>query len=136
MIAEREQVIGGIITVLSLVAIGVGVGISNTGNNSSPLSSSSNGPDQPDSNDPSSFVVDKRLHRSLYGLAYTPEGSLLPDCGNSLEEVIKDVQVGLFFDRQVIIIFTMLQLMSQLTTRVRLYGADCNQSALVVRGFS
>ena len=96
MIAEREQVIGGIITVLGLVAIGVGVGISNTGNNSSPLSSSSNGPDQPDSNDPSSFVVDKRLHRSLYGLAYTPEGSLLPDCGNSLGEVIKDIQVGVF----------------------------------------
>lgn len=25
------------------------------------------------------------------------------------------------------------QLMSQLTSRIRLYGADCNQTALVVR---
>jgi exo-beta-1,3-glucanase (GH17 family) len=48
-------------------------------------------------------------------MAYTPEGSLLPNCGNSLDAVIKDIQ-----------------LISQLTTRIRLYGADCNQSALVL----
>ncbi|KAF9054946.1 glycoside hydrolase family 17 protein [Hymenopellis radicata] len=78
-------------------------------------SSSSNGPKQTDPNDPSTFVPDSNLHKSFYGLAYTPEGSLLPNCGNSLENVIKDIQ-----------------LMSQLTTRVRLYGADCNQSALVL----
>jgi len=48
-------------------------------------------------------------------LAYTPYGSQLPDCGNSLAAVIQDIQI-----------------MSQLTTRVRIYGADCNQSALVL----
>jgi exo-beta-1,3-glucanase (GH17 family) len=48
-------------------------------------------------------------------MAYTPEGSLMPYCGNSLENVIKDIQ-----------------LLSQLTTRIRLYGADCNQTALVL----
>jgi len=42
-------------------------------------------------------------------------GSQLPDCGNSLDEVIEDIQ-----------------LMSQLTTNIRLYGADCNQSSLVL----
>ncbi len=26
-------------------------------------------------------------------MAYTPEGSLLPDCGNSLDAVIHDIQV-------------------------------------------
>jgi exo-beta-1,3-glucanase (GH17 family) len=67
------------------------------------------------SNDPSVFEKDSRLKRSFYGLAYTPEGSQLPECGNSLENIVKDIQ-----------------LMSQLTTRVRLYGADCNQSALVL----
>lgn len=114
-------VIGSIIAVLGLVAIGVGVGVSVSNNNknnsssSSSSSSGSNGPEQTDPNDPSTFVADANLHKSLYGLAYTPEGSLLPDCGNSLGEVIKDIQ-----------------LMSQLTTRVRLYGADCNQSALVL----
>ncbi|KAI0312323.1 glycoside hydrolase superfamily [Amylostereum chailletii] len=48
-------------------------------------------------------------------MAYTPEGSQLPDCGANILDVITDIQ-----------------LMSQLTTRIRLYGADCNQSALVL----
>jgi exo-beta-1,3-glucanase (GH17 family) len=48
-------------------------------------------------------------------MAYTPLNSQLPDCGNKLSEVITDIQ-----------------LLSQLTTRIRLYGADCNQSALVL----
>ncbi|KAF8915330.1 glycoside hydrolase family 17 protein [Mucidula mucida] len=115
-------VVGSVIAIVGLIAIGVGVGVSvskNNKNNSSSSSSSSgsssNGPEQTDPNDPSTFVPDSNLHKSFYGLAYTPEGSLLPDCGNSLENVIKDIQ-----------------LMSQLTTRIRLYGADCNQSALVL----
>ncbi|KAL1739825.1 glycoside hydrolase family 17 protein, partial [Schizophyllum fasciatum] len=37
------------------------------------------------------------------------------NCGNSLDDVIKDVQ-----------------LLSQITTRIRLYGTDCNQSVLVL----
>jgi exo-beta-1,3-glucanase (GH17 family) len=48
-------------------------------------------------------------------MAYTPQGSQLPDCGSKLSDVITDIQ-----------------LLSQLTTRIRLYGADCNQSALVL----
>lgn len=65
--------------------------------------------------DPSQFEQDKRLHKSFYGIAYTPEGALMPNCGAKLENVIRDVQ-----------------LMSQLTSRIRLYGADCNQTALVL----
>ncbi|KAF8238921.1 glycoside hydrolase family 17 protein [Tricholoma matsutake] len=65
--------------------------------------------------DPSVFAKDPRLHKSFYGMAYTPKGSQMPACGSSLESVVKDIQI-----------------MSQLTNRVRLYGADCNQSALVL----
>lgn len=39
---------------------------------------------QTDPNDPSKFTQDPTLHQSFYGLAYTPVGSQLPDCGNSL----------------------------------------------------
>ncbi|KAF9452419.1 glycoside hydrolase family 17 protein [Macrolepiota fuliginosa MF-IS2] len=65
--------------------------------------------------DPSKFEKDSRLHKSFYGIAYTPEGSLMPNCGNKLENVIRDIQ-----------------LLSQLTGRIRLYGSDCNQTALVL----
>ncbi|KIY51722.1 glycoside hydrolase family 17 protein, partial [Fistulina hepatica ATCC 64428] len=55
---------------------------------------------------PSDFQKDSRLHQSFYGIAYTPEGSQLAEnCGNSLDQVITDIQ-----------------LLSQLTTRIRLYG--------------
>jgi len=102
---------------LILIGVGVGVGLTltnkNKGKSSSSSSSSSSGGD---SDAPAGdFELDARLHKSFYGMAYTPEGSLLPNCGNSLDAVIKDIQ-----------------LISQLTTRIRLYGADCNQSALVL----
>jgi exo-beta-1,3-glucanase (GH17 family) len=125
--------IGTAIILAGAIAIGVGVGVSvNKNKNNNTLStSSSNGPGSSNSNstsggsssgstpsdpnDPSQFELDPRLHKSFYGFAYQPEGSLLPNCTNSLDAVIKDVQ-----------------LLSQLTTRIRLYGADCNQSALVL----
>jgi len=62
------------------------------------------------------FTLDGRLHQSFYGLAYsTPNGANYPTCGDKPEDIVKDIQ-----------------LISQLTTRIRLYGADCNQSALVL----
>ncbi|KAI0029285.1 glycoside hydrolase superfamily [Vararia minispora EC-137] len=84
---------------------------SNRSSSSSSSSSSSNS----SSGDPSSFTKNSQLKQVFYGIAYTPEGSQLPNCGNSLADVITDIQ-----------------LLSQLTTRLRLYGADCNQSALVL----
>ncbi|KAF8656178.1 hypothetical protein AX16_002619 [Volvariella volvacea WC 439] len=117
---RSKWIIVGIMgAVLVLIIIGIAVGVTVANNNrQSARNSSSSGPavvNQTDPNDPSTFVKDSRLHQSFYGLAYTPEGSLLPDCGNSLDKVITDIQ-----------------LLSQLTTRIRLYGADCNQSALVL----
>ncbi|KJA26416.1 glycoside hydrolase family 17 protein [Hypholoma sublateritium FD-334 SS-4] len=109
-----------------IVAVVVGVVVSNNNKKNSNLSTTSSSDSstgasanattqQTNPNDPSSFTKDPTLHQSFYGMAYTPVGSQLPDCGNSLAAVIQDIQI-----------------MSQLTPRVRLYGADCNQSALVL----
>jgi glucan 1,3-beta-glucosidase len=68
------------------------------------------------SGDPSNFKLDSRLKQSFYGLAYSPTGAILPSCGASLPAVQRD-----------------MQLLSQLTTRIRTYGSDCNASALVMQ---
>ncbi|KAJ7180355.1 glycoside hydrolase [Mycena crocata] len=117
-------VIASVVGLVVLIAIGVGVGVSvakkNKGNptsaaSSNGASSSTGTVQQTDPNDPSTFVKNSALKQSFYGLAYTPYGSQLPTCNNSLPDVITDIQ-----------------LLSQLTKRIRLYGADCNQSALVL----
>jgi exo-beta-1,3-glucanase (GH17 family) len=115
---RKWLIIGGIVALVAIIAIGAGVGVSlSKKNTSSGTSSSKSGSTtkQTDPNDPSSFVKDPKLKQSFWGLAYTPEGSQLPNCGNNLTSVIQD-----------------MQLISQITTRIRLYGADCNQSALVL----
>ncbi|KAF6759952.1 glycoside hydrolase family 17 protein [Ephemerocybe angulata] len=109
---------GLVVAVVGIAIIGIVIGVvvsKNKNKNSSSSSSSSSIVKQTDPNDPSTFVKDSRLHQSFYGLAYTPADSQLPGCGNKLEDVIADVQ-----------------LMSQLTKRIRLYGSDCNQTALVL----
>ncbi|KAJ6520911.1 glycoside hydrolase family 17 protein [Mycena vulgaris] len=111
----------GAVGLLGLIAAGVALGIvlSKKSSSSSSSSSSSASSKTSSSSDPSSFTKDPALIKSFYGIAYTPEGSQLPDCGNSLADVITDVQ-----------------LLSQLTTRIRLYGADCNQTELVLEAIS
>ena len=100
---------------LLLIGIGVGVGVgvtqANKGGSKSGSSSTGKGATGSESN----FAKDPNLKKSFRGLAYTPEGSLMPNCGNSQEAVIHDIQ-----------------LISQLTNKIRLYGADCNQTALVL----
>ncbi|TCD60163.1 hypothetical protein EIP91_010622 [Steccherinum ochraceum] len=120
-------VLGSIIGIIVIIGIGVGVGVGVSKSNSNKSvsgaasnsnSNSDNGSStvqQTDPNDPSTFVKDPNLKHSFYGLAYTPEGSQLPSCGANIGQVIQDIQ-----------------LMSQLTSRIRLYGADCNQSSLVL----
>ncbi|KAI0288814.1 glycoside hydrolase [Russula brevipes] len=117
---------GGVIAVLAVIAIGVGVGVSVSNKNKNNTSNkSSNNPNSPttsaspvpqtDPNDPSTFIKDPRLKQSFYAMAYTPDGSIPPNCSISLSGVIEDIQ-----------------LISQLTTRLRLYGSECNQSAMVL----
>ncbi|KAL1405860.1 hypothetical protein Q8F55_007538 [Vanrija albida] len=69
-----------------------------------------------DPNDPSKFQKDSRLHNVFWGMAYDPDGAILPMCGALQANVTRDIQI-----------------LSQLTTRLRLYGANCNVTALVLQ---
>jgi hypothetical protein len=40
-------------------------------------------------------------------MAYTPRGAIMPECGTNLSDIDRDVQI-----------------LAQLTTRIRLYGSD------------
>ncbi|KIY49437.1 glycoside hydrolase [Fistulina hepatica ATCC 64428] len=104
-------VVGMLLCLAVVIAVGVGVGVTMSKSHNRGSSGSGGSPD----GDYTNFEKDPNLHQSFYGIAYTPEGSQLPNCGNSLENVIKDIQ-----------------LLSQLTTRIRLYGADCDQAKLVM----
>lgn len=74
-------VIGSIVGLIVLIGVGVGVGV---GVSQSKKSSSNSSSGSSSSGDASSFTKDPNLKQSFYGIAYTPEGSQLPDCGNSL----------------------------------------------------
>lgn len=82
---------GSVIAVIGLVIIAVvaGIVVSNNHKKRSTLSST-NSPssvvNQTNPSDPSTFTKDSRLKQSFYGLAYTPAGSQLPDCGSNLSE--------------------------------------------------
>ena len=86
----KFKLIGGLLALIVIigVGVGVGVGVANSHKSSSKTSSgasSTNGTvNQTDPNDPSTFVLDSRLKKSFWGIAYTPEGSQYPDCGNKL----------------------------------------------------
>ncbi|KAL8292117.1 hypothetical protein RQP46_001583 [Phenoliferia psychrophenolica] len=69
-----------------------------------------------DPSDPSNFEKDPSLHNVFYGLAYTPYLTQAPECGATLANVTEDIQ-----------------LLSQLTTRLRMYGSACNTSGLVLQ---
>jgi exo-beta-1,3-glucanase (GH17 family) len=137
---NRWLIIGAIVGVIAVIVIGVATGVtvhnnkkknnSNISDGSSGSSTSSGGSGSSGGSSgggssgggsssggtgDSNFKKDPRLIRSFFGLAYQPEGSLLPNCSATQDAVTKDIQ-----------------LMSQLTRRIRLYGADCNQSALVL----
>jgi len=53
-------------------------GNGNSGGNNNKPPNTNTGPD------PSIFSKDPNLHQAFYGIAYTPDGSQLPNCGNSL----------------------------------------------------
>ncbi|GHJ84523.1 hypothetical protein NliqN6_0925 [Naganishia liquefaciens] len=110
--------------VLALVALGVGLGVGLTvGRNKSSASGSKTGStttttttDGDSGNSTTAFTKDARLHNSFHAFAYTPQNVLLPACGASLANITRDIH-----------------LLSQLTDKIRLYGANCNQTALVLQ---
>ncbi|KAG2178474.1 hypothetical protein INT44_001626, partial [Umbelopsis vinacea] len=55
------------------------------------------------------IVKNGDLHQSFYGIGYTPSLTQYPQCGSTAEEVLEDIKV-----------------LSQLTSRLRIYGMDCN----------
>ncbi|KAF9528383.1 glycoside hydrolase family 17 protein [Crepidotus variabilis] len=115
-------VVGLIVLIAGSVVLGVLLGQSKlraSGGAKNSTSGASSGPPSADTSvpdDASNFKADSRLHKAFYGMAYTPSGAL-PDygCTSTLDHVVQDIQ-----------------LLSQLTSRIRLYAADCDQSALVL----
>lgn len=84
-----NQVVGCLIGLVVLIGVGVGVGITiskNKPSSSSDDDSTAGVVTQTNPNDPSTFIKDPALIQSFYGIAYTPEGSQYPQCGNSLCE--------------------------------------------------
>ncbi|KAF8312514.1 glycoside hydrolase family 17 protein [Clavulina sp. PMI_390] len=115
-----ETAIGlGVALVIGGIAAGVAIAVhkksNGTGSNDNSNNTSSGGGGSGGSSDPSNFQKNPNLHNSFYGFAYTPQGAILPDCGANISAVIEDIQ-----------------LMSQLTTRIRTYGSDCNVSSLIL----
>lgn len=124
---RKGLIIGIVIGVLALAGVIAGITVSQTRkhhDNSSALDSTAGGA----SNDngtttngtstgtASQYTKDPRLHQSFYGFAYTPTGAVPPYCGSTLDNVTAEVWI-----------------MSQLTTRLRLYSANCNTTALVLQ---
>jgi len=78
------------------------VSVANKNRSSTSSTSSTNGTSgnntntpvqQDDPNDPSTFKKDDRLKQSFYGLAYSPNGVIYPECGAALQDVIVDIQL-------------------------------------------
>ncbi|WVO18592.1 hypothetical protein L204_106311 [Cryptococcus depauperatus] len=124
---KKMFVIGGIIlAAVIIIAIVIGVVVSQVKKNDDNGKGSKDGKDGKNSSnkdgsvvigdDPSNFKKDSNLHQSFWGFAYTPSAAQPPWCGVSLSNTTRDIQ-----------------LLSQLTPRLRLYGANCNQTAMVLQ---
>ncbi|KAF9100144.1 hypothetical protein BGX29_006765 [Mortierella sp. GBA35] len=62
------------------------------------------------------IIPDPNLRKVFYGLDHTPRGSQEPDCRVNLGSVIEDIKI-----------------LSQLTSRIRLYGMACRQTEDVMK---
>lgn len=116
-------ILAAVVVVAAIVGVVVGVVVTQTnkkGGSSSGKaggnSTAGGGATLKDPNDPSNFDKDDRLHNVFWGMAYQPDGAIPPMCGATLANVTRDIQI-----------------LSQLTTRLRLYGANCNMTALVLQ---
>ncbi|CAO1618854.1 unnamed protein product [Parajaminaea phylloscopi] len=111
---RKWWLLGGIVALIVVIAIGAGVGVA-VNNSKKSKGASTAGVVKTTSSDPSSFKKDSRLKQSFYAMCYTPFHTQYPSCGAAQSNVTEDIQ-----------------LLSQLTTRLRLYGADCDASEMVL----
>ncbi|CEH18371.1 FAMILY 17 GLUCOSIDASE SCW10-RELATED [Ceraceosorus bombacis] len=109
---------GGVILLIAVIAIIAGVVVSRN-NSKSDGNGGLAGVVNGDKNDPSKFTKDPRFHQSFWGMCYTPLDSQYPACGDTLDSVIEDIQI-----------------FSQLTKRLRLYGSDCNIAEYVLHAIN
>lgn len=112
---KKWWIIGGVaLGIAAIVAIAVGVTVGRKSGSGSGSSNTGKSADVGD--DPSVFDKDPNLHNSFWGFAYTPQSVIYGTCGATQANVTRDIQI-----------------LSQVTTRLRLYGANCNQTALVLQ---
>ena len=69
-----------------LIAAGVTLGVVLSKKNSSAASSSSSAPPGTNPSNPSNFQKNPALKHAFWGIAYTPLGAQLPECGVTLGE--------------------------------------------------
>ncbi|BGP49521.1 hypothetical protein JCM10450v2_005413 [Rhodotorula kratochvilovae] len=123
----RKWVWIGIAVVVVVGAVAGGIGAWKATSGSSSSSSSSSGKMQyidgtakvvkSNPSNPSQFEKDSRLKQIFYGLAYTPKNVLEEyGCGATQANVTEDIQ-----------------LISQLTTRIRTYSTSCNQTQMTLQ---
>ena len=110
-------IFGAVVAVVLIVGVVVGIVVAKHRSNHDDAAQTSSGSSgNVLSGDPSKFEKNAALHNSFWGMCYTPFGAQYEyGCGVNLSSVVEDVQI-----------------LSQLTTRVRLYGSDCNVTALVL----
>jgi len=112
---RKYIIIGIIIFVLAAAAAGVTVYLvkfRNTGSSGPSTSGTGRNGFGATSSD---LKTDSSLHRIFDGMDYTPINAQYPGCGSIQANVTADVAI-----------------LSQLTTKVRLYGTDCQQATMVL----
>ncbi|CAO1625166.1 unnamed protein product [Sympodiomycopsis kandeliae] len=117
---KKAWIIGIIIALIVIIAAAVGGAVggnssSSSGGSKGTTNGGGNGQDKGTGSGGTGIQPNSKLHNSFYGINYVPFESLAPACGANLTGVMDD-----------------LKLVSQLTTRVRLAGSACNETAMVL----
>ena len=106
----------------ALLVIGAATGLTvyfvkfyNKSPSSSSVTGSLSGANNANADKTGDIVIDPRLKKVFYGMAFTPLNSQYPSCGASQANVTANIAT-----------------LSQLTSRIRLYGNDCNQTEFVL----
>jgi len=103
-----------VIAILAAIGIGVGVGVSKSLNKTNAVTGGSPSSSGSGSGG-SSNTTNPNLRKVFWAIAYTPDWALPQfGCNVTQEQVTRDIS-----------------LLSQLTSRIRLYSGDCNQTAMV-----